>query len=412
MRDLPSQRGEPRLRMLATVREFALELLLRESRGGGDQRVATPNGTDSSGHVARAAARRRDPARGARRRSPPSTRTSAPRCEHRSIRATRRRRLRSAPRSGGTGSCAVISRRVAPGSRACSTLPVPHGAATRRAPRRRDDRRRPPRAEHRRGRARRRGHFRAVLEIRQRSDDRAGVARALADLGWIALAAVRLPGGAPAVDECLALAEELGATRVAALALTNLGAAALFEGNFDEACAHARAQRGAARRRWPIGGESRSPTPCSRGRCAAPGRWTARSRCSKRAEDTLARVDDRRLIYFARDMRAEAFLRQGDAATRRRDPRDRLDLGLSSLRRPVERRAWPRARELGVTTARPDRAGRRVRRGESRLRRAEEDRYGEAECLALLAAAARANGDHDARVGAASARVATSGGYR
>jgi predicted ATPase len=78
--------------------------------------------------------------------------------------------------------------------------------------------------------------FEAVLAIRRAHDDATGVARALADLGWIAWRQCDFGKARQLSNECLTLAEEVGATRVAALALTNLGATAICEGNFHEAC--------------------------------------------------------------------------------------------------------------------------------------------------------------------------------
>jgi len=110
----------------------------------------------------------------------------------------------------------------------------------------------------------------------------------------------------------------------------------------------------------------------------------------ERAEQTLDDVGDRRLTYFAREIKAHAFLRLGDAA------RAAEILEINGFRRFGDR--WGVAHGLALASW----ASRLLGRNEQsvafgneslQLRRAEEDRYGEAESLALLAAAASANGD-------------------
>ena len=156
-------------------------------------------------------------------------------------------------------------------------------------------------------------YFEAVLAIRRAHDDAAGIARALADLGWIAWRQCDFRKARQLSNECLTLAEEVGATRVAALALTNLGATALFEGNFHEACealerSSAMRQQVADRR-----GVAFSDTFLAWTRCRM-GEVSDAIALLERAEQTLDDVGDRRLIYFAREIKAHAFLRLGDAA--------------------------------------------------------------------------------------------------
>jgi len=110
----------------------------------------------------------------------------------------------------------------------------------------------------------------------------------------------------------------------------------------------------------------------------------------ERAEQTLDDVGDRRLIYFAREIKAHAFLRLGDAA------RAAEILEINGLRRFGDR--WGVAHGLALASWASRLLGlneQAVAFGKESLalRRAEEDRYGEAESLALLAAAASANGD-------------------
>ena len=232
-------------------------------------------------------------------------------------------------------------------------------------------------------------HFAAVLAIRRAHGDAAGIARALADLGWIAWRQCDFPKARELSNECLTLAEQVGATRVAALALTNLGATALFEGNFHEACdalerSSTMRQQVADRR-----GVAFSDTFLAWARCRT-GEMSDAIALLERAEQTLDDVGDRRLIYFAREIKAHAFLRLGNAA------RAAEILEINGLRRFGDR--WGVAHGLALASWASRLLGlndQAVALGNEslQLRRAEGDRYGEAESLALLAAAARAGGD-------------------
>jgi predicted ATPase/DNA-binding SARP family transcriptional activator len=232
-------------------------------------------------------------------------------------------------------------------------------------------------------------YFEAVLAIRRAHHDAAGIARALADLGWIAWRQCDFPKARQLSNECLTRAEEVGATRVAALALTNLGATALFEGNFREACealerSSAMRQQVADRR-----GVAFSDTFLAWTRCRM-GEMSDAIALLERAEQTLDDVGDRRLIYFAREIKAHAFLRLGDAA------RAAEILEINGLRRFGDR--WGVAHGLALASWASRLLGlnaQAVALGNESLalRRTEGDRYGEAESLALLAAAASANGD-------------------
>jgi predicted ATPase/DNA-binding SARP family transcriptional activator len=238
-------------------------------------------------------------------------------------------------------------------------------------------------------------HFRAALAIRQRVGDRAGVARALADLGWIRWRQCDFPEARRLSAECLTLAEALGATRVAALALTNLGATALFEGNYQEACASL--ERSATLRAQAADqrGVAFANTLFGWALCRA-GSLDAARVLLQGAEDTLRALDDRRLLYLTRDITAEVYLREGDAAR----AAEILEIdSISGVRRFGDR--WSVAHGLALASW----ASRLLGRVEEAmafaeeslaLRRAEADRYGEAECLALLAAVARGKGN-DAR---------------
>jgi hypothetical protein len=110
----------------------------------------------------------------------------------------------------------------------------------------------------------------------------------------------------------------------------------------------------------------------------------------ERAVQTLDDVGDRRLIYFAREIKAHAFLRLGRAE------RAAEILEISGLRRFGDR--WGVAHGLALASWASRLLGlneQAVALGKEslQLRRAEGDRYGEAESLALLAAAASASGD-------------------
>ena len=232
-------------------------------------------------------------------------------------------------------------------------------------------------------------YFEAVLAIRRAHDDAAGIARALADLGWIAWRQCDFPKARQLSTECLTRAEEVGATRVVALALTNLGATALFEGNFHEACealerSSAMRQQVADRRGVAFSDTFLAWTWCRM------GEMSDAIALLERAEQTLDDVGDRRLIYFAREIKAHAFLRLGRAE------RAAEILEINGLRRFGDR--WGVAHGLALASWASRLLGlneQAVALGKESLalRRAEEDRYGEAESLALLAAAASAKGD-------------------
>ena len=235
-------------------------------------------------------------------------------------------------------------------------------------------------------------HFGTALEIRQRLDDREGIARALGDLGWMRWRQCNYPEARRLSAECLALADTLGATRVAALALTNLGATALYEGNYDEACTTL--SRSAALREQVADrrGVAFANTLLGWALCRA-GSFDPAIALLDAAEDTLRALGDGRLAYLARDVRTEVALRQGDA---RRAAQILAFDSISIARRFGDR--WSAAHGLALAswTARLlGRLDQATAFAEESLtfRRAEGDRHGEAECLALLAAVARESGD-------------------
>src|SRR4029453_17904971 len=164
---------------------------------------------------------------------------------------------------------------------------------------------------------------------------------------------------------------------VGALALTNLGATALFEGNFHEACealerSSAMRQQVADRR-----GVAFCDTFLAWARCGM-GEASDAIALIERAEQTLDDVGDRRLIYFARDIKAHAFLRLGDAA--RAAEISEID-STNCFRRFGDR--WGVAHRLALASWASRLLGlnqQAVAFGTESLalRRAEGDRYGEA----------------------------------
>jgi predicted ATPase/DNA-binding SARP family transcriptional activator len=232
-------------------------------------------------------------------------------------------------------------------------------------------------------------YFEAVLAIRRTLGDAAGVARALADLGWIAWRQCDFPKARQLSHECLTLSEDIGATRVTALALTNLGATALFEGNFHEACETLERSSAIRRQLADRRGVAFSDTFLAWTQCRM-GKTSDAIALLERAEQTLNDVGDRRLIYFAREIKARTFLRMGDAA------RAAEILEINGLRRFGDR--WGVAHGLALASWASRLLGlneqaESLGKESLQLRRAEGDRYGEAESLALLAAVASANGD-------------------
>ena len=235
-------------------------------------------------------------------------------------------------------------------------------------------------------------HFKEVLAIRQRLGDRAGAARALADLGWICWRRCEYSEARRLSAECLGMAETLGETRVAALALTNLGTTALFEGNLDEACdllgRSARLRTEIADQRGVAFVNSLLAWALCR-----KGTHDAARRLLEAAEATLRAAGDRRLLYFARDVLAEIHLREGDAE--RSAAILEID-SISGVRRFGDR--WSVAHGLALASWTSRLLGRldqsdAFAEESLALRRAEQDRYGEAECLALLASTAGLRGD-------------------
>ncbi|HYV97070.1 MAG TPA: tetratricopeptide repeat protein, partial [Gemmatimonadaceae bacterium] len=385
----PAERDDPRLRMLETVREFAMDTLLRSSEKGAVfdrhaewyQRLATelepgltgPAQHDALSMLARDHANldsaldwriRSDHAKGAL-----------------TLGAARWRYwlVRGHLEEGRAWLARVLDM---PGARSPELDPLRADALTGAG----------TLAQNSGAVAAAKSCFDEALRIRRAHDDPSGIARALADLGWIAWRQCDFAKARELSDECLALAEKIGATRVAALALTNLGATALFEGNFHEACEALERSSALREQLADRRGVAFADSFLAWARCRM-GQASDAIALLERAEQALDGVGDQRLAYFARDVKAFAFLQLGDAAR----AAEILEINsVNGFRRFGDR--WGVAHRLALASWASRLLGlndQAVAFGEESLalRRAEEDRYGEAESLALLAAAASANAD-------------------
>ena len=232
----------------------------------------------------------------------------------------------------------------------------------------------------------------AAVEVRRRLTDHAGVARGLATLGWVAWLRGEYPEARRLSDECLTIAESLGDRRAAAQALSNLGWVTLFEG--DLAAARALFEQCLAIRRELADRRNIAFMLIALG-------WTAsRAGDSRRAfallEEALPifrAVGDDLLYAFALSILAETALTTGDS---RRAQSVLESEALPLFRRRADRWGIGYALTLlsWVERERGDlsRAEQLAREG-LEVRRAFQDRYGEAQSLAALGAIARARGD-------------------
>jgi predicted ATPase/serine/threonine protein kinase len=231
-----------------------------------------------------------------------------------------------------------------------------------------------------------------ALELRRRLGDSAGVARALADLGWAAMKCSEFPEAKRLSHESLELSRSLDDKRLMALALSNLGWVAMNEGDYPTA-------RGA----FEQGLELRRELADRRGAaymllCLE---WTASrsgdyTRVVSLAEEILPilrAIGDVRLYGAALAALARALLALGDARHAQsvlegevlpimRKTGDRWNLSsalclLSCVAR--EQGDIPRAEALAAESL--------------DIRSAIRDRHGVAESLAALALAAHSRGD-------------------
>ena len=232
-------------------------------------------------------------------------------------------------------------------------------------------------------------HFAAALEIRRALGDDHGVAQGFADLGWMAWRRCDYPVARTLSAQSLTLAEAIGDKRVTSLALANLGFTALFEGDLDaarlvlERSIRLRSEL-ADRRGVAFAQTVLAWTVCRNGESAAAKELLAS------AMQILSSVGDQRLYMFAVDIMAEVHLRDGavDRAVAILDgealPLLRRIGDRWSIAHALSRRSWA-ARVSGDL----DRAA-ATSMESLELRRAEGDRHGVAESLALLGEIARA----------------------
>ena len=236
-----------------------------------------------------------------------------------------------------------------------------------------------------------RGYLEDVLRIRRGHGDERGIAQALADLGWMAWRRCDYPGTHQLSAESLAISERLGDKRLAALALSNMGFAWLFQGDLSAA-------RAVLERSMRL----REETGDRRGvafvqtilgwTLARAGESDAARSMLASALKTLDAVGDRRLSLFAVDVLAEMDLGAGlpERAASVLDGEC-----IPQLERFGDRWSLAHALALRSNAARllgQREAARTLATRSLELRRAEGDRYGIAECLQYLAEIAREEG--------------------
>ena len=235
--------------------------------------------------------------------------------------------------------------------------------------------------------------FNEVLAIRRRSGDRRGVTRALADLGWLCWRRCEFPDARRLSAECRALAREIGDEALEALALGNLGFTAHCEGNLDEARAAFGAARELRARRGDRRGVAFMQTGMAWGHCRG-NQLDEAERLLTEAVTVLRELGDERLEAFALDVLADVALRRGDVAA----ARTIIDRTLATMRRIGDR--WSVAHALWLLS-RADIAdglvddARRHATESLTLRRQIDDRYGEAESLMVQADVLRHEGRGD-----------------
>ena len=235
-------------------------------------------------------------------------------------------------------------------------------------------------------------HGMAAIELRRAEGDGSGAARGLATLGWIAWLRGDYPEARRLSAECLALAESIGDQRPVAQALGNLGWIALYEGDLEPARAFF--ERGLAVRRELADRRNVATMLMALGWTAGRAGETARAfALLEEALPVFRAVGDDLLYAYTLAVVAETALRTGDAW--------RAQSVLESEALPLFRRrgdargvgqaltllAWA-ARERGD----PPRAERLAREAVD-THRLVQDPYGEAEALAALADAVRLRGE-------------------
>jgi predicted ATPase len=237
-----------------------------------------------------------------------------------------------------------------------------------------------------------RRHCLGALELRRSLGDDAGAARALADLGWITWLSCDFAEARRISHESLELATRAGDRRGMAQALSTIGWAFLFEGDLESArdayqrCLAIRREladrRGIAIMIWLLGWTA--------------GRAGDHARGFELLEEALPAfraVGDIRLYAYVLATLAEVSLDAGDIR--------RAQSALESEALPLFRRTddrWGLAHVL-ILLSQVSRERQELDRAESLARESQEicraihDRYGVAQCLAALAEVARARRD-------------------
>lgn len=242
--------------------------------------------------------------------------------------------------------------------------------------------------------------------------DQAGEARALVSLGWLEWRRCRFAEGRRLSDESLTLFRALGDERGAAQALNNIGWLALFEGRYGEATGILLEALGIRRRLGDRREVAFTLAALAWATSRAGDAPTAEAELSE-ALDTFRAIGDRQLYAFATRVGAELALSCGEA----------LD-----AREMVERVSIPTFREIGdrwglyvalgvlgdtlLATMHLD-AARDAYLESHRIARALEDDYGIATSDARFALLAAAEGDAataESRADAAAHRMAGIGG--
>jgi predicted ATPase len=234
-------------------------------------------------------------------------------------------------------------------------------------------------------------HLSALLALRRRLGEPSGLARALADLGWHAWRRCQYPEARRLSLECLELARARGDKRLIALALSNLGWTALYEGECQ-----------AARELFEQGLELRRELEDRRGiafmtmalefTARRAGDYRLAIALGEQALPIFGSVGDTRLYVATLACLAEASLALGDVS--------RAHAVLESEVLPIIRRSadrWSLAWVLGafsrVLLAEDDLPRAHALATESlELRRAVQDRFGIAEAQFALALIARREG--------------------
>jgi tetratricopeptide (TPR) repeat protein len=236
-------------------------------------------------------------------------------------------------------------------------------------------------------------YFNEVLTIRRGLGDTRGEARALADLGWLGWRRCDFPEARRLSEECLALAQEIGDDGVTALALGNIGFVSHCEGDLDAAINAFRGAITLRERRADRRGVGFMRTAMAWTMCRGNQLADARAMVDE-ALVVQRELGDERLEAFALNVLVDINLRAGDVAA----ARSILALTLPSMRRIGDR--WSIAHALWLLSRADLLEGnlddaRRSAAESLELRRQIDDHYGQAESIASLADGRRLEGHVD-----------------